>query len=157
ILFGWLTFAAASNMGFMAPRDGSVVAYLAANPRADLPEHYTRFNAAVYAADAYLPVIELGQDLSWEPSLKQQGGVRPLAADESGWTCTSRLLRGGNSIWQPPKDLARSCGHPEDPGWQWLTGSLYWLFSHGFHRVVYWLDEIFGWVFISLFIAGMSG
>lgn len=157
ISFGWLTFATAANMGFMAPRDGSVVAYLAAKPRAEIPEDYTKFNALVFAADAYLPVIELGQDLSWEPSPEQHGGVRPLAAGDDGWTCASRLLRGGNSVWQKPKTLARSCGYPQDPRWQWLTGSLHWLFSHGFHRVVYWADEILGWTFISLFIAGMSG
>src|SRR6185312_9599650 len=113
ILFGWLTFATAANMGFMAPRDGSVVAYLAANPNAEIPDDYTKFNAFVFAADAYLPVIELGQDLSWEPSPEQHGGVRLLAPDGDGWTCASQLLRGGNSVWQPPKNLARSCGYPQ--------------------------------------------
>lgn len=157
ILFGWLTFAAAANLGFMAPRDGSVVAYLAANPSAEIPDDYTKFNALVFAADAYLPVIELGQDLSWEPSPEQHGGVRPLAPEDDGWTCASRLLRGDNAVWQEPKTLPRSCGYPQDTRWRWLTGSLHWLFRHGFHRVVYWLDEILGWTFISLFIAGMSG
>lgn len=158
ILFGWLTFAAAANLGFMAPRDGDVIAYLAANTGADLPEHYTRFNALIFAMDAYLPVIELGQDLSWEPSLVQQGGVRPRAADEGWVTCAKRLATGQNAAWQTPVRPARPCGDAQDSGLlSWPAALLAYLFQHGFHRVVYWTDEILGWTFISLFIAGMSG
>jgi hypothetical protein len=30
-------------------------------------------------------------------------------------------------------------------------------FAQGWHRVLYWSEEFLGWVFVSLFIAGMSG
>ena len=41
----------------------------------------------------------------------------------------------------------------------WLAGgglpqSVY---AGGWHRVVYWVEGGLGWVFVSLFIAGMSG
>jgi len=158
ILFGWLTFATAANLGFMTPRDGSVVAYLAANPKAPLPEDYTRFNALVFAMDAYLPVIELGQDLSWEPSVAQRGGLRPLEAGEGWFTCAKRLLSGQNAVWKSRPAPHGTCGDAN--GGLVLgraTAMAEWLFRHGFHRLVYWLDEILGWTFISLFIAGMSG
>lgn len=157
VLAGWLVFASAANLGFIGPRDGSVIAYLAANPEKPLPEHYARFNALVYALDAYLPVIELGQDEAWEPANEPHGGVRLLAVDEDGWDCGSRLLLGQNASWLKAKSLPRSCGYPEDPRWHWLTGSLAWSFRHGLHRLVYWIVELAGWVLVSLYIAGMSG
>ncbi|MGC9952713.1 MAG: hypothetical protein ABSD21_00330 [Rhizomicrobium sp.] len=124
-LVGWLTFATAGNFGYMAPRDGSVIAYMAANPRAPLPPRYTEFNSLIYAFDAYLPVIELGQDSAWEPSaVPMRGSLRPIND-------------GSIAYWFAERAVSA--------------------FSWGVHRIVYWADEVLGWIFVSLYIAGMSG
>jgi hypothetical protein len=39
----------------------------------------------------------------------------------------------------------------------WFAKRAVSAFSWGVHRVVYWADEVLGWIFVSLFIAGMSG
>jgi hypothetical protein len=124
-LVGWLTFYSANELGYMAPRDGSVIAYLAANPGKPVPPRYTEFNSFLYAADAFLPVIELGQDQAWEPATVRDTKARPLPSDLSPH---SKDIRG----------LAQA-------------------YAHGAHRVVYWAEEVLGWIFVSLFIAGMSG
>lgn len=163
ILFSWLVFALAGNLGYMAPREGSVVTFLA-DPKNDptktaLPEHYTEFNALIYAVDVYLPVIELRQNLAWEPGSVQHGSLRELAPDEGWFDCTKRLVLGRNMNWKPvPAGNRPSCGSTADSGW---LGSLaawpVFAFRHGFHRLVYWLEEILGWIFITLLLAGMSG
>jgi hypothetical protein len=124
-LVGWLTFATAGNFDYMVPRDGSVIAYMAANPRSPLPPRYTEFNSIVYAFDAYLPVIELGQDSAWEPSDVPMRGARPPIND-------------GSFAFD-------------------LASAAVWSFSWGLHRFIYWLEEVLGWIFVSLYIAGMSG
>jgi hypothetical protein len=120
-LVGWLTFAEASDFGYMVPRDGSVVIYLEANPAARVPARYPKFNPFVYAMDIYLPVIELGQDEAWIPSAVRAPNAPPIAPNAT----LARLAAG--------------------------------FFAAGGHRVVYWLEEIAGWIFVSLYIAGMSG
>ncbi len=152
-LASWLVFAAAANLGFMAPRDGSVVAYLAAHPGAKLPEHYTRFNAPIYAFDNYLPIIELGQDQAWEPSDVQFGHRR--LTSEGWWTQSVRRLLGHD--WS--LSGARSAAPMPAPD-RFAVASAEVaadLFRLGVHRFVYWFAEILGWLFVSLYIAGMSG
>lgn len=152
-LISWLVFAAAANLGFMSPRDGSVVAYLATHPGARLPEHYTRFNAPIYAFDNFLPIIELGQDQAWEPSDEQAGHRRITSND--WWVETTRqalghdwsLSRRGSAVVVPAPDRFAAT-------WARTAADLFHL---GFHRFVYWLAEILGWAFVSLYIAGMSG
>ena len=109
----------------MVPRDGSVIVYMAANPRSLLPPRYTEFNSIVYAFDAYLPVIELGQDFAWEPSDVPMRGAQPPIND-------------GSFAFD-------------------LASAAVWSFSWGLHRFIYWLEEVLGWIFVSLYIAGMSG
>jgi hypothetical protein len=171
---GWLTFATAANMGFMSPRDGSVQAYLASKPNLRLPEHYTRFNAPIYALDNYLPIIELGQDTAWEPSDNQTGERRDKYLSSEWWEEATRLalghdwavtgsssssqlngrltqagaMRGGISK-QPTNVLARYA--------DFVAGGIAFAFHLGVHRAVYWTMEILGWLFVSLYIAGMSG
>ena len=176
-LLSWLTFATASNMGFMAPKDGSVQAYLAANPNSKLPEHYTRFNAPVFALDNFLPIIELGQDLAWEPSDVQVGERRIEYLHSSWWAEGTRLLLGhdwsitGNAVHTKTIDLeqaqsfngtltaqskprkASSVVHCLDT----IAAAIACLFHLGIHRAIYWLMELLGWLFVSLYIAGMSG
>lgn len=124
-LIGWFTFWSANSLGYMTPRDGGVIAYLAANPGKPVPARYTEFNSFLYAADAFLPVIELGQDLAWEPTTVRDPRSSPLPTDSSPH---AKNIRG----------LAEA-------------------YAHGAHRVVYWTEEVLGWIFVSLFIAGMSG
>jgi hypothetical protein len=38
-----------------------------------------------------------------------------------------------------------------------LAGAGTGLFRCGVHRFVYWIEIVGGWIFVSLFIAGMSG
>ncbi len=115
ILLGWLVFLPAYNLGYMAPRHGSTLPYVEVWPSLKkTPARYTEFNALIYSADVFLPIIELGQDTAWEPS------TRGVLSD----------------------------GAPSLPNT---------FFESGGHRVFYWFEEIFGWIFVSLFIAGMSG
>jgi hypothetical protein len=147
VMFGWLTFASAANLGFIGPRDSSVQADLAAT-KPHVLKRYTRFNAPIYALDAYLP-IELGQDASWIPTSTQTGHERAPAAPLLE---TGRLLLGhdrslsGASKIPPPNSALNEYAK---------TGV--WLFNLGLHRAVYWLLVIFGWVFVTLGIAGSSG
>ncbi|HEY0106768.1 MAG TPA: hypothetical protein VGB91_11840 [Rhizomicrobium sp.] len=160
-LLGWLTFAAAANLGFMSPREGSVVVYLASHPGLKLPEHYTRFNAPVYALDNYLPIIELGQDQAWEPTDHRSGHRRDT--HDPWYVEGMRLLLGHDwsisgdprpSAPQAKKPLAAA---PPDGVLEGTAGWLVFFFSYGVHRFVYWTLELFGWLFVSLYIAGMSG
>ena len=125
VVIGWGVFFTADYLGYMSPRDGTVVTELAAHPSEHIPPQYTEFNALVYALDVYLPVIELGQDAAWGPT-----------------------------------DVARSDAPTRPPGCS-IIGKVQliaiWLARNGFHRFVYWSEVIFGWIFISLFVAGMSG
>jgi hypothetical protein len=159
VAFGWLVFAAGGDLGYMSPRDGVVQTYLASHPEAQLPDTYIRFNAFVYALDAFLPIIELDESQGWEPDDEQHGFVRPLAADEGLITCTKRLMTGQNMEWRrTAPSNARSCGYAADTGvLATLSSGTAWLFRHGAHRAVDWLLELLGWALISLFIAGMSG
>ncbi|MBV9062852.1 MAG: hypothetical protein JOY77_07965 [Alphaproteobacteria bacterium] len=171
LLIGWIIFGAAADLGFMAPRDGSVQAYLASAARdgrgsARLPEHYTRFNAPVFALDNYLPIIELGQDLSWEPSDVQTGHRRDTSACYSthgskggSWYCDAveavRMALGHDwTITGVPtrSEKVKPFYEPD-----LATAVAMWAFRLGLHRFVYWSLELLGWLFVSLYIAGMSG
>jgi hypothetical protein len=125
LLVGWITFATAGDFGYMVPRNGNVIAYMADPKHPWLPPHYTKFNSVIYAFDAYLPVIELGQDSAWEPSDVPMPGAQPPNND-------------GSTV-------------------HWFAEGAVTAFSWGVHRVIYWLEEVFGWIFVSLYIAGMSG
>lgn len=152
-LFGWFVFATAADLGYMAPRDGSVATYLASDRAHHLPDGYTRFNAPVFALDNFLPIIELGQDAAWVPTDVQIGHERlrhdpwwkeyPRLVLGHGWTVTGGV---------DPSAAARN-GHP----WDDFAASEAWAFSMGFHRFYYWFEELAGWALASLFIAGMSG
>jgi len=147
VLFGWLVFAGAANLGFMVPRDGAVQSAMAA-AHGPLLQHYPRFNAPVYALDNFLPVTELGQDAAWVPS-DEQAGQRRITQDGM-FAETARLLLGHDRTV-----TGKAAARPADTGG--LAAPSVWLFRHGFHRFVYWAQELLGWVFISLLIAGMSG
>jgi hypothetical protein len=148
---GWLTFAAAANLGFMAPRDGTVLTYLAEDPARHLPPQYARFNAPLYALDVYLPVIELGQDAAWAPSNIQTGLHR---ATGDGWGVEAVRLALGHD-W-----TVQGSAKPAQVGnsfWDGAAAFAAWAFGHGLHRFVYWFTDVMGWIFVSLYIAGMSG
>lgn len=141
---GWLTFAAAGNLGYMQRQSEN---------------HVPPYNALIYALDAYLPVVDLGQDKAWFPVNTPHGSVRALAPDEGWQECTARLLLGRNSYQNPQvPDHQRSCGFAADTGpLSLFTDVGQWLFRNGIHRAIYWAMELAGWVLISLFIAGISG
>jgi hypothetical protein len=152
-LLGWLVFAAAADLGFMAPRDGGVIAYLASTPGAKLPATFTRFNAPIYALDNFLPIVELGQDQAWQPSDVRIGHRR--ITDDSKWVEGARLALGHDwSITDGGEDVRRTGS--ESP--QMAVAQLaVWAFGLGVHRFLYWFLQIAGWLFVSLYIAGMSG
>ena len=156
VVLGWLTFATAANLGFMAPRDGSVQVLLASEAKAKIPEHYTRFNGPIFALDVYLPIIELGQDTAWEPTDTQTGHRRATA--DSRWVEFVRLVLGHDWSVTGQKS-ANEHKHPLPPQTIWDRGAAFaaWCFSLGVHRFIYWAVELLGWLFVSLYIAGMSG
>lgn len=142
-VIGWLTFAAAGNLGYMQRQNN---------------DHVPPYNAIIYAFDAYLPVVDLGQDKAWFPVNIPHGSVRALAPDEGWPECTTRLLLGHNSYQSTQSPPTRSCGFAADTSLLSRPTSFgQWLFRHGIHRFLYWSLEIAGWVLISLFIAGISG
>jgi len=160
LLFSWATFAMAANMGFMAPRDGGVQVHLAEKPSAKLPKHYTRFNALVFALDTYLPIIELGQDQAWEPSDIQTGHRRDAYLRDPPLAEAGRLALGHD--WSVTGEAAsaelQDTSRPQSVGIAAaVAANAYWAFFFGFHRFVYWAMDILGWLFVSLYIAGMSG
>lgn len=153
ILFGWFVFATAANLGFMAPRDGSVQAYLAGAPGHPLPQSYARFNAAIFALDNFLPIIELGQDSAWVPSDTQIGRER---ARNDPWPIEAVRLALGHGWTVTGPEIA----HASDPRrslFNTVAATEAWALNHGFHRFVYWFNELAGWLLVSLFLAGMSG
>jgi hypothetical protein len=155
--FGWLTFATAANLGYMAPRESSVQTYLAGAPLADIPKRHLpaehpRFNAPLYALDVYLPIIELGPDKAWEPSDVQIGHRRNT--NDGGWTQFIRLVLGHD--WTTTGVRAEKVNIGSG-FFDYLAKFAAWAFSLGFHRLIYWVMQILGWIFVSLFITGMSG
>jgi hypothetical protein len=139
VMAGWLVFATAGSLGYMAPRDGNVrVTEVWNHPEKnktgvpELPRTYPPFNSFVYALDAYLPIIEFGQEQAWEPSTKKSIAVMQVPQNPSvdRWLSHAHL-----KLPQIPESF----------------------FAAGWHRVVYWVEEFLGWIFVSLFIAGMSG
>ncbi len=76
-LVGVLVFAGAAEYGFIAPRDGQVLVEVLEGNEPFVPDSYPRFNAFIYAADAYLPIIELGQDEAWTLSNTKDCRMRP--------------------------------------------------------------------------------
>ncbi|HEY4941570.1 MAG TPA: hypothetical protein VII56_09080 [Rhizomicrobium sp.] len=132
VALGWFVFASAGEQGYMAPRDGNVrvsEAWNVAPPKVPrLPKTYPPFNALAFAFDSYLPVIAFEQDESWEPSTQKT--LRSVQA------APDRALLGLTPRWLTLPDG---------------------FFAGGWHRLLYWILEILGWIFVSLFIAGMSG
>ncbi|HEY4941100.1 MAG TPA: hypothetical protein VII56_06705 [Rhizomicrobium sp.] len=147
--FGWLTFATAANLGYMAPRQSGAQVYLQNVGKPSLPVHYTEFDAPLYALDIFLPIVELGQDEAWEPSDKQTGQAQ--FAQASSWTQTFRLVLGQDwSVSAAPTNSGKT-------SFSGLAAFAAGAFSVGSHRFVYWAMKILGWIFVSLFLAGMSG
>lgn len=157
ILFGYWVFRAAGNLGYMEPRSASIVVYMDEKNSHNILIHYTKFNALTYSFDAFLPGIELGQDLSWETSLLRQAQYSNKAS-EGTLSCISRILTGNASEWKPnDADTIRFCGSPVHARWLKAHVDLCgWMFRHGFHRFYYWLEEVLGWLFITLLIASAS-
>ena len=147
--FGWLTFATAANLGYMAPRQSGAHIYLENKGTPPLPVHYTQFDAPLYTLDVFLPIVELGQDETWEPTDKPTGQSQGVQG--SSWTQTVRLALGQD--WSVNGTPAES-DETSMSGLAVLTTDA---FSVGVHRLVYWAVKILGWIFVSLFIAGMSG
>jgi hypothetical protein len=61
IFAGWIVFGSAAASGFMAARN----------------ERPAEFATFVYALDAYVPAIALGQESEWQPSIVQSYPVQP--------------------------------------------------------------------------------
>jgi hypothetical protein len=181
LAIGWAVFAAAGNLGFMAPREDAMVAHYAeqehpkstepmqqsknspppqtaqapsplpAEPVADLPAYYPHFNAFTYAVDVFIPMLDLGQESAWEPSLEQRGHNRSDGASLLGvhtWLGQETVWGGANSVCR-----TKPCGGLF--GVTWLLGPT--MFEFGWHRVLYWSEVVAGWILVSLFITGISG
>jgi len=148
VVIGWLVFQNAYRLHYISPRDGSVIVYMTANKKIEKPPLYNKFNAAVYALDVYMPVIQLGQDQAWETSFPPRD---TSAISVFRKECAAYLKRVRNSIWGKPFDYRAVASAAVGTGlWEFL-------FSNGFHRLVYWCEEFLGWVLVSLYIVGMSG
>ena len=66
---------------------------------------------------------------------------------------------GQDSTWKPSDHPALYALPPRNDGTiiYGLSEMAVWSFRSGFHRFVYWTRQILGWLFVSLYIAGMSG
>jgi hypothetical protein len=150
VVAGSITFYFAERTGYMAPRDGSVITHMEQYRRPNPPHEYTRFHPFVYAADVYLPVVELGQDAAWVPSYPENSEKREaILIKRIGENCTfDKVRRFGVSSCLDSIGLTAA----QIP----MSGGTI-LFEMGLHRAVYWFEELLGWIFISLFVAGMSG
>lgn len=149
VLLGGLTFYTADQLHYMSPRDGSVIVYMTVFKNAEHPPpYYNRFNPWVYALDVYLPVIELGQDKAWETSFppRDRHNVSIFRTQIGAYRGRFRSACGILG-----SDFSRCVSAAIGAG----LGEF--LFSNGFHRFVYWCEEVLGWIFVSLYIAGMSG
>lgn len=153
IFLGWAVFASASNLGYMAPREGAVVAYLA-NHESDkrpVPDFYPHFNALIYSIDAFIPVLELGQETAWEPSLEQHG----VARTDRDVFWPFRIIFGQNLRWSTENTVCKPSTCPLKAANMEIGTAI--PFAFGWHRAMYWLEVVAGWIFASLFISGVSG
>lgn len=150
VLAGAVIFYSAEHAGYMAPRDGSIITHMEQYRSAVPPSKYTRFNPFVYAADVYLPVVELGQDAAWAPSFSENRAKQDAILFGQIWSaCTFDKVRHGE-VAGCLDSIGRTAAQVPTRGWSVV-------FDMGLHRAVYWLEELLGWIFISLFVAGMSG
>jgi hypothetical protein len=131
----WFVFASAGQLGYMAPRDGNVRVSPAwehpernLSKKPEIPSTYPPFNGLVYALDTFIPVISLGQSDAWEPSTRK----------------TIVTVHAG-------PDRAVLASVPE----RYAVSETF--LKAGGHRVFVWVNEVAGWILVSLFIAGMSG
>jgi hypothetical protein len=129
IAIAWWVFASAASLGYMAPRDGNVRV---------TPE----WNVAKPGT----------QKLPW--TYPPFNGL-VYALDDY----LPVIEFGQDEAWEPStkKTIVVIHSAPDMLGLRYLPTAPEWLFTSGWHRVLYWIEEFLGWVFVSLFIAGMSG
>jgi len=132
IALAWWVFASAASLGYMAPRDGNV----RVSPEWNHPEGNKSGKPEV--PRTYPPFNGLVYALD---------DYLPV------------IEFGQDEAWEPStkKTIVVIHSAPDLFGLHYVPVAPEWVFTAGWHRVLYWIEEFLGWVFVSLFIAGMSG
>ena len=129
---GWWMFASAASLGYMAPRDGAV-------RRSDEWNNPAKGHLLRPTLPRTYPPFN-GLIYALDGYLP----VIEFGQDEAWEPSSVRTV----PVIHSALDWTEDAYVPKPPEW---------FFTKGVHRFVYWANEILGWLFITLFVAGMSG
>lgn len=128
LIWGAVLLIAGGSVFWAAHQRGFIAPHERATCTAALAQKAsTPFDAVVYTLDVFLPVVDFGQDRDWQP-------VRvPYAPHVDA--------RTGACETAPPT----------------ANDAADWAFRRGAHRLVYWIEEFFGLICVSFFLAATGG
>ena len=131
---GWIIYRRGYLAGAITPKEKSAYEHYR-DPESNPPCHYTRFSPLVYSIENSLPLVNLGQTDCWGPDPNSQ----ILSAQKSQRAPLETLWH----LIKSPSDLrcflAKTTTSP--------------IFLQRF----LWVQIILGWVFATLFAAGITG
>lgn len=129
---GWIIYRRAYLAGSIVPNDNDAYHFFVES-QGRVPPRYVDFAPLVYSLENSLPLVKLGQGENWHPAAAASG-VKP------------------NLRWSVPLRVSR---------WKWLHSKLNyidsWITSPRFVRGFHWIQILLGWLFATLFIAGVAG
>lgn len=130
VAIGWWIFASAGALGYLSPRDSAVRR------------------------------VEWNRTLSAKPGPELPRTYPPFNGLVYALDAYLPVIEfDQDESWEPSAVKSKSVIH-SSPDWTMVTytpSPPEEFFAHGWHRVYFWASQLLGWLFITLFIAGMSG
>jgi hypothetical protein len=128
---GWIIYRRSYLRGAMAPKDKE--AYQAFKEQGRPPSYYGNFSPLVYSVENCAPLVNLGQADHWGPDPNPTLQERPTSIVRGRF---ARLRKAWNAATNALDRLAE---------------------SPRFLRIFVWIQILLGWLFATLFVAGVTG
>jgi hypothetical protein len=164
ILLGWTIYRRSLLAGSLVPTDKD--AYAKLHDEGVLPSHYPRLSTLMMSVENSLPLVKLGQADKWQPD--------PIGSEEVAYSKSDEMsnfpLKSTPSVPTYSRlkflDPVRSmCARtliglglqPGSDGKSVNTPLSRAGTSHRFVQRFIWIQVLLGWLFATLFVAGVSG
>jgi len=162
-LIGWVIYRRSYLAGTLVPSDKD--AYMELREKGTIPPHYPRLSSFMMSVENSLPLVKLGQSDKWQPDPSSRQNAGRDAEKQEGDAATSDALRRFSRAdllmpFRPAtiSKVAYRVGLQPGPlglsskGALSRTGT-----SPRFVRRFIWLQILLGWLFATLFVAGVTG
>jgi hypothetical protein len=153
---GWIVYRRSYLAGTLVPTDKD--AYDEMHAKGEPPPYYPRHSSLMMSVENSLPLVKLGQSDKWQPDPGAQSVALP--APQTATIPPKKYSR--TDLFRPLRSLIHRAGvetglRPGPTGRSIDTPLSRKGTSRRFVQWFIWLQILLGWLFATLFVAGVSG